>query len=52
MLYEYLTSKYSPNEPIFLADIDLPSVNDNTLRQMFKKLCDTGKIKRFDNGVY
>lgn len=52
MLYEYLTSNYKVNEPIFLADVHLPSVNDNTLRQMFKKLCDSGKIRRFDTGIY
>lgn len=52
MLYEYLKANYQPNEPIFLSDIKLPSVNDNALRQMFKKLCDAGKIKRFDAGVY
>ena len=52
MLYEYLTTNYKPNEPIFLTDVKLPSVNDNTLRAMFKKLCDTGKLRRFDNGVY
>lgn len=52
MLYEYLTTNYKPDEPIFLTDVKLPSVNDNTLRAMFKKLCDSGKLKRFDNGVY
>lgn len=51
MLYKYLTSNYKPNEPIFLADINLP-INGNTLRQMFKKLCDAGKLRRFDAGVY
>ena len=52
MLYEYLIRNYKPDEPIFLADIKLPDVNDNTLRQMFKKLCDAEKIKRFDTGIY
>lgn len=51
MLYEYLVENYQPNEPIFMADIDL-SISANYLRQMFKGLCDEGKIKRFDNGVY
>jgi hypothetical protein len=51
MLYEYLKGNYQPNEPIFLSDIDLPVSNTN-LRQMFKILCDSGKIKRFDNGIY
>lgn len=51
MLYDYLIENYKPNEPIFVSDVDLP-VSDSNLRQMFKTLCDTGKIKRFDNGIY
>lgn len=51
MLYEYLTKTYKENEPIFVSDIDLPVSNTN-LRQMFKNLCDSGKIRRFDKGIY
>lgn len=51
MLYEYLKKNYKPNEPIFLTDIDL-EVSNNYLRQMFKVLCDEGKIKRYDTGIY
>lgn len=51
MLYKYLESNYSPNEPIFISDVELP-VSDVNLRRMFKKLCDEGKIKRFDKGIY
>lgn len=51
MLSEYLEQRYKPNEPIFLSDIDLP-VKNNYLRQMMKNLCDAGKIKRFDDGIY
>ena len=51
MLYEYLISNYKPNEPIFAADVSLP-VSDVNLRQMFKVLCDAGKIRRFDAGIY
>lgn len=51
MLYEYLLENYQPNEPIFMADIDL-QVSSNNLRQMFKNLCDTGKIMRYSNGIY
>lgn len=52
MLYQYLTENYKPNQPIFMSDIALPGVKDNNLRQMFKKLCDSGKVKRYDNGIY
>lgn len=51
MLYEYLIKSYQPNEPIFLCDIDLPVSNGN-LRKMMRDLCDVGKIKRFDIGIY
>ena len=51
MLYEYLLENYKANEPIFVSDIDLP-VSDVNLRQMFKTICDAGKIKRFDTGIY
>lgn len=51
MLYEYLIERYQPNEPIFVSDIDLP-VSEGNLRQMFKTLCDNGKLTRFDTGVY
>ncbi len=51
MLYEYLQENYNPNEPILVSDIELP-VTDVNLRRMFKVLCDSGKIKRFDKGVY
>lgn len=51
MLYEYLKENYKLNEPIFMSDIDLP-VSDTNLRQMFKILCDVGKIKRYDTGIY
>ena len=52
MLYDYLVENYEPNEPIFLIDIDLPNINNNHLRQLFKSLCDSDKIKRYDTGIY
>ena len=51
MLYEYLIENYKPNEPIFTADIEL-GMNGNTLRPMFKQLCDQGMLKRYDNGIF
>lgn len=52
MLYEYLTTHYKTTEPIFLSDIILPDVTNNYIRQMFKQLCDSGKVKRFNSGIY
>lgn len=51
MLLEYLQNNYKVNEPIFVSDIELP-VSDTNLRQMFKVLCDSGKICRYDTGIY
>lgn len=51
MLLEYLQENYKENEPIFVSDINLP-VTDTNLRQMFKVLCDSGKIYRYDTGIY
>ena len=51
MLLEYLQKNYKENEPIFVSDIDLP-VTDTNLRRMFKVLCDSGQIMRYDTGIY
>lgn len=51
MLLEYLQKNYKVNEPIFVSDIDLP-VTDTNLRQMFKVLCDSGLIYRYETGIY
>ena len=52
MLYEYLKTHYQTNEPIFLSDVILPDVTNNYIRQMFKQLCDCGKLMRFNTGIY
>ena len=51
MLLEYLQKNYKENEPIFVSDIDLP-VTDTNLRRMFKVLCDSGQIMRYETGIY
>ena len=51
-LYECLLKNYKPNEPIFLADLQIEGMSRANLRQQIKKLTDAGKVKRFDNGVY
>lgn len=51
MLLEYLLKNYKTNEPIFMSDIDLP-ISDTNLRGLFKSLCDSEDIYRFDNGIY
>lgn len=51
-LYEYLLDNYKENEPIFLADLQVDGMTRTNVRQQIKKLSDTGKVKRFDNGIY
>ena len=51
-LYDYIVKNYKPNEPIFASDIILPNVSDNYLGVMLKQLCDEGKLKRYDTGIY
>ena len=51
MLYGYLIENFKPYEPIFTADIDIDMVG-NSLRPKLKELCDSGKLCRFEAGVY
>lgn len=51
-LYEYLLDNYKENEPIFLADLQVDGMTRTNVRQQIKKLTDTGKVKRFGNGIY
>lgn len=52
MLYEYLMEKYGENTPIFVSELDMEGLNENTLRVQIKKLADAGRLKRFDTGIY
>jgi hypothetical protein len=51
MLYDYLIDNFKPYEPIFTADIEIDMVG-NSLRPKLKDLCDSGKLCRYDAGVY
>lgn len=51
-LYEYLIENYNENEPIFISEIQIEDMTDVNIRQQIKKLTDSGKIKRFDTGIY
>ena len=51
MLYGYLIDNFKPYEPIFTADIDIDMVG-NSLRPKLKELCDSGKLCRYEAGVY
>lgn len=52
MLKEYLEKTYGYNEPIFISEIQLDGMNDNALRQYFKRMLKSGDLARFDTGIY
>lgn len=43
---------YGYNEPIFINEIRLDGLNDNALRQYFKRMLGSGDLARFDTGIY
>lgn len=51
MLYDYLMENYGENTPIFVSELDIEGLNENTLRVQIKKMTDTGMLKRFDTGI-
>jgi hypothetical protein len=51
-VYQYLVDNYIENEPIFLSDIKIDGMTENNIRQRLKMSTDTGKLKRFDKGIY
>ena len=51
-VYNYLRDNYALNEPIFLAELNIPDMKPASVRQQLKKLTEAGRIKRFDTGIY
>ena len=52
MLYEYLIDNYRVAEPIFFCDIEIVGISRSAINQQFKRLCDEGKLIKYENGVY
>ncbi len=52
MLFDRLKRQYEPGEPIFVEDVSIEGVNRPNLLQQFKTLADSGKIVRYEKGVY
>jgi predicted transcriptional regulator of viral defense system len=52
MLFKYLKENYTPGEPIFSGDINIPEMTDENIRYHLKKLTDDGILCRFEAGVY
>lgn len=52
MLYDYLIRNYQTAEPIFFSDIIIEGISRSAVNQQFKKLCDEGRLIKYENGVY
>lgn len=52
MLYDYLKEVYGENEPIFISEIQYGNMSAASIRQQIKKLTDSGRLKRYDTGIY
>ena len=51
-LYAYLKSRFQAEEPIFLAELKVPDMPDENVRNQMRKLATDGLLCRFDNGIY
>lgn len=51
-VYSYIEKNYQPNEPIFMSDLNIQGIKPVSVRQQIKKLTESGKLKRFDTGIY
>lgn len=52
MLYDYLIENYKAAEPIFFSDIEIEGITRSAINQQCKKLCDEGKLIKYESGVY
>ena len=52
MLYDYLKETYGENEPIFVSELRYDHLSSNAIRQQIMKLTNSGKLKRYDTGIY
>ncbi len=50
--YQYLLDSYGKNEPILFAEIKYRDYSEAWLYKALNRLCDEGKIVRFEKGVY
>ena len=51
-LDKYLLDRYGYNEPIYSAEIQFENYSRQWIFKELKKLVTSGKIKRFDTGIY
>ncbi|MBE6844489.1 MAG: hypothetical protein E7508_02065 [Ruminococcus sp.] len=50
--YDYLIDKYGYNEVILSSEIDYMDYSAPWIKKAVKKLCDEGKLIRFEKGIY
>ena len=50
--YQYLLNGYGKNEPILFGEIKYRDYSEAWLYKALNRLCDEGKIVRFEKGVY
>lgn len=51
-LFDYLLSKFGANEPFFTTEIRYENYSKPWLYKELNKLCDEGKIIRYERGLY
>ena len=51
-VYRYIENNQQLNEPIFLSELNIPGMKAVSVRQQLKKLTESGRLKRFDTGIY
>ncbi len=51
-LYSYIESKFKPNEPILLSELESADVKVVNIRQQVKRLTESGRLMRYDTGIY
>lgn len=52
MFYDYLLKTFGKNEPIFVSDIRYAGMTDNNIRQQILYCVSSGKLRRYDTGIY
>lgn len=52
MLYDYLKENYREDEPIIFNDVVYLNYSRPVLNQMFRALCNEGKLVKYDTGIY
>lgn len=52
MLYDYIVRTYKEGEPIFFSDLIIEEISKSAVNQQLKTLCNTGKLMKYETGVY